>query len=171
MTLLTWPCPPDTELSANPQPQCPYLCIPTIASISPHTTLCLYKPLLVGEVRNPSLPHCNSRQSRAISARMAPAATVCAGARPNVIHFPMRCFMSVSQRGERVAVAGWVGEGVVDCWRWPITDAAIGRREWRRAPFVGTSARCVISVLDYIHPYLLQIVYSQQTIEYIEIEQ
>lgn len=82
-----------------------------MASISPHTTPCLQSPLLPFSVRNPSLPANSSRQSRAISWRIAPASSTWGVVRPQRRHLPTRDLRVESQRGERASVTA-VGEGV-----------------------------------------------------------
>ena len=86
-------------------------------TISPHTTACRYSPLLLAAVRNPSLPASNLRQSDASSCATTPAVSICAGVRPNMMHFPIRLRSSSSERAFGVVGSdrGGRASGADDC--------------------------------------------------------
>jgi hypothetical protein len=84
-------CPSTTPLCDHPL---------TMKSISPQTTLCLNNPALFSPVKNPSLPARSSLQSLPSTAQISAAFCVCVAFIPNIIHLPIRSFVSESHRGE-----------------------------------------------------------------------
>jgi hypothetical protein len=78
-------------------------------TISPHTTLCLCRPLRPLPVKNPSLPATRSLQSLAICCTILPVSSICGGFSPNKTHFPILRFTSESHRGLRDAATSSAG--------------------------------------------------------------